>query len=370
MPKLLSVVFFGLCLSLLACEKEQLVAPRLTMEVPFGGYLIQLEDTFRLQAQAENAAQAQYNWLIEGEEFSTEQTLEFVPAAVGEYAVMLQVATEGGKDQWSFNLSVVSESKTSGPAFLSPYISKVFDYHYGPGQHAQTLAKKADGSAFIGDTQAYVLLGGWGGYITAGFDHTISNEIGNDFGVFTQPSIGSEPAVVFVMQDSNDDGLPNDGQWLQLKGSEFENPETVRNYEVTYFLTDSSEHVYWKDNQGQNGELLPEYESESWWWLNGQREVTLTGVKLPDSHHKDGDWTNIPGLFQWGYAENYQGEDHDEELRANLFDIQNAVDAQGNAVSLSGIDFIKVQSAVFQQAGWLNEVSTEIRGAFDLQMIQ
>jgi len=43
------------------------------------------------------------------------------------------------------------------------------------------------------------------------------------------------------------------------------------------------------------------------------------------------------------------------------------VDSLGNTVTLTNIRFIKVQTAVLQQAGWLNEVSTEIRGAKDLR---
>jgi hypothetical protein len=57
-------------------------------------------------------------------------------------------------------------------------------------------------------------------------------------------------------------------------------------------------------------------------------------------------------------------------LKANLFDISDAVDKNGNKANLSGISFIKVQSGVFQIAGWLNEVSTEVSGAVDLSLIE
>ena len=50
-------------------------------------------------------------------------------------------------------------------------------------------------------------------------------------------------------------------------------------------------------------------------------------------------------------------------------DISNAVDGSGNLANLSKIDFIKVQSGVFQVAGWLNEISTEISGAADLHLL-
>jgi hypothetical protein len=61
------------------------------------------------------------------------------------------------------------------------------------------------------------------------------------------------------------------------------------------------------------------------------------------------------------------GTDYDATVGANKFDISNAVDSLGNAVTLKSIRFIKIQTAVFQQAGWLNEVSTEVRGARDLR---
>jgi hypothetical protein len=71
--------------------------------------------------------------------------------------------------------------------------------------------------------------------------------------------------------------------------------------------------------------------------------------------------------FTWGYAENVYGNDFDKTLVSNKLDISNAVDSLGNAVNLPHIRFIKVQTGVFQQAGWTNEVSSEVRGAKDLR---
>jgi hypothetical protein len=71
--------------------------------------------------------------------------------------------------------------------------------------------------------------------------------------------------------------------------------------------------------------------------------------------------------FSWGYAENMYGTDYDSNVAANKLDISNALDAAGNPVNLTSIRFIKVQTGVFQQAGWTNEVSSEVRGAKDLR---
>jgi len=263
----------------------------------------------------------------------------------------------------------------------SPYITKVFDYIYGPGQHASLIDKSTKGDDFIGkpwtNGKSFTYLGGWGGCIIAGFDHPVKNGTGNDFAVFAQPGAGSEPGVVFVMADLNGDGLPNDGKWIELKGSEFNNSETIRKYKVTYYKPVNSGNVTWSDNQGQHGELIPVVASGTWWWqgYGDKTEMVFSGVKLPNAYENKPivagteNWVIRSGLFSFGYAECYRNNDYNSNLKANLFDISNAVDDAGNPVVLTSINFIKVQSGVFQIAGWLNEISTEVSGAVDLSMI-
>ncbi len=263
----------------------------------------------------------------------------------------------------------------------SPYITRVFDYKYAPGQHASLINKDVKGEDFTGKpwekSKSFTSLGGWGGYIIAGFDHKVTNRTGYDFAVYAQPGVGSEPGIVYVMEDKNGDGLPNDGDWIELKGSEFSNSETIRNYRITYYKPVNGGNVTWSDNQGKQGELVPVFDSGSWWWggYGENAQVAFSGVKLPNAYEnnpeQDGTehWTIRPGLFSYGYAECYGNTDYNITLKANMFDISNAVDASGNPVVLTGIDFIKVQSGVFQIAGWLNEISTEISGAADLSMI-
>jgi hypothetical protein len=78
-------------------------------------------------------------------------------------------------------------------------------------------------------------------------------------------------------------------------------------------------------------------------------------------------WAVPNDRFVWGYAENNFGTDYNNTSGSNRLDISNAVDSVGNSVSLPTIRFIKVQTAVFQQAGWTNEVSSELRGAKELK---
>jgi hypothetical protein len=263
----------------------------------------------------------------------------------------------------------------------SPYISKVFDYQYGPGQHASLIPADEKCEDFVGEPwkngKSYTSLGGWGGYIVAGFDHPVINTNGPDIALFTQPSVASEPAVVYVMEDTNSDGIPNDGPWLEIKGSEYANPETIHNYQVSYFKPDASGFVTWKDNQGNAGKLVPEFGTGTWWWsgYGDKTSITFSGERLPDAYSNSSKdpvvqyWMPRSGLFRFGYGECYNNEDYNPILKANFLDISSAVDASGMPANLTKINFIKVQSSVFQIAGWLNEVSTETSGAADIHLL-
>ncbi len=264
--------------------------------------------------------------------------------------------------------------KNDEPAVSSAYIAKVFEYVYAPGQNAKQ-AFLSDTATFIGEpkTDKWIFLGGFGGYIVAGFDHNVKNEDGADFEVYALPGTSPEPAVVYVMPDSNGDGKPNE-TWYELKGNQFENSK--RNYWVRYFkaIADTV-NITWKDAEGQTGALISGFGSafsSDWWWPSTTTDsITFYGTRLPDAFDKNTTsteqlWTVPHDRFTWGYAENMYGSDYETTFGGNKLDISNAVDSLGNAVNLTDIRFIKVQTGVFQQAGWLNEVSSEIRGAKDL----
>ena len=55
----------------------------------------------------------------------------------------------------------------------------------------------------------YVSLGGFGGYLVVGFDHSIDNSGDYDIAITGNAFDGSsEPGIVWVMQDENGDGCP------------------------------------------------------------------------------------------------------------------------------------------------------------------
>ena len=262
------------------------------------------------------------------------------------------------------------------PNASSAYITTVFDYVYAPGQHA-LLAKQTDSPNFIGEPtndKGWLYLGGFGGYVVAGFDHNVVNSDGFDFEVYALQGASPEPGVVYVMPDTNEDGLPNE-TWYELKGNQFANSH--RNYWVRYYkaVADSA-NITWKDKDGNSGKLISAYGSNyssGWWWPATKSDsITFKGTRLPDAYDNNSSngtqyWVVPSTRFTWGYAKNLYGTDYDATVGANKFDISNAVDSLGNAVNLPNIRFIKVQTGVLQQAGWLNEVSTEVRGAKDLR---
>ena len=144
---------------------------------------------------------------------------------------------------------ITTDPETTGTAEFN----KVYTYLPGPGQFINEAAEPATMEEAIAEAEKrlksnlYVSLGGFGGFIVVGFDHMVKNVDGYDFGIYGNAFDGSsEPGIVWVMQDSNGDGLPND-TWYELRGSETGKAETIQDYAVTYFRPEGPKQpVKWK----------------------------------------------------------------------------------------------------------------------------
>lgn len=271
----------------------------------------------------------------------------------------------------------------------SPYSTTVYEYIPAPGQFindtrgdagmtgAETVPAAA--SAWAQGRlalQRYVSLGAFGGHIIVGFDHSImAGSAEYDIligGNAIRSTIGgsNEPGIVWVMQDINGNGLPDD-EWYRLKGSDDNSPGAVTDYCVTYYRP-ASPHTYtlWSDNMGNSGQVdyCGAYHSQPFYyplWI-AQECYTLHGFLLPPNNSLDavtGMWNNA--AYGWGYADNMGSDSFsaDPETGAgqrNGFRISNAVCADGTPVELKYIDFIKVQTGVMAKSGPLGEVSTEV----------
>ena len=277
------------------------------------------------------------------------------------------------------------------------------EYRPAPGQFVNELPEYSEGDTEESmrqkaeDCLAYnagtmVTLGGYGGYIVVGFDHTIVNRpgeydfkiLGNAFYSTGKPTAASggssEPGIVMVSVDVNGNGLPDD-EWYELAGSEYHKEETVKNYGITYYrpdenktpvpgtdpsITDST-YVRWTDNQGGEGYLSKlTYHKQAYYpqWLSGET-LSFQGTRLADNAIDESGNGSYYVLYayDWGYADN-----HPNDSEKSNFNIDWAVDAEGNPVHLQGIDFIKIYTGVNQFNGWLGECSTEVAGVTDLHI--
>ena len=265
--------------------------------------------------------------------------------------------------------------------------NKVYEYTPAPGQFINEIktggfnASHTTSEAAITYAEnrmkenSWISLGGFGGYVVVGFDHSIDNSNTYDLGVVCNAFDGSsEAGIVWVMQDENGNGLPDD-TWYELAGSELGKYGTLCDYEVTYYRpAGRGMPVQWTDNYGESGEIdyLAQFHNQDYYyplWIE-EDSYTLKGTRLrARNYDQSGDGTYwIQPHYDWGYADNYSPTDFNSSDKANLFDISNAIDFEGNHINLSHIDFVKVQTAINSKSGWLGELSTEVCGFYDCNL--
>lgn len=321
---------------------------------------------------------ATYTWKLGNEIIGNEKTLGFVSDKVGAYDLMLEIKSGTSTKTVKTKVNVTQETAT-----YSKYISQVFDYLPAVGQFTNKLPAYVDGDtqtemtakagkALVGEKSTMITLGGYGGYVVFGFDHTIMNQPNKrDFKVLGNGFAGSsEPGIVMVAYDKNKNGKPDDDEWYEIAGSEYTNPTTIKNYSISYQKPTEEdkipnpEYVKWTDNQGNSGyKTKNSYHKQSYYplWF-GQNELKFSGTLLANNYTvNNGIWTGKQ--LAYGYVDNAPNNSEDSNI-----DIDWAVDKNGNSVKLLGIDFIKVYTATNQEAGWLGEISTEVAGAYDLHL--
>lgn len=273
----------------------------------------------------------------------------------------------------------------------------VYEWTPAPGQFINEDAMKAEISGELTaeaaaewaqkrlDSNLYVSLGAFGGYIVVGFDHSIvAGEADYDFAIAgnafylagTTSGGSNEPGIVYVMQDSNGNGKPDD-TWFELRGSDTFAETTIRDYSVTYRRPSApGMNVEWTDNRGNSGtvDYLKLWHKQPYYYPEWVKDdsYTLTGTRLQARTSKDdnGIWSNNP--FGWGYADN-MGEDNvslQSAAQCNRFRISDAIKADGSPANLRFIDFVKVQTGVCSKSPMLGEVSTEVFGFFDLSLLE
>lgn len=358
---------------------------------------------------ASNGDDVVYTWQVNDNEVVTGETsFIFKAESAGEYNITATATTENEGEQTTlthkFVVTVYEEGayyRQKSGASKADW-TKVFDYTPAPGQFINELktggfdgtqttkeAAIAYAEARMSKTNSdgtpnpvWVSLGGFGGYIVVGFDHSIDNSGDYDIAILGNSFDGSsEPGIVWVMQDENGNGEPDD-TWYELAGSETGKAETVQEYSVTYYRpTGAQMAVQWIDNLGNSGEIdyLKQFHSQDYYyplWIE-EDSYTLTGTCLePRNYDQSGNgsyWVNKH--FDWGYVDNCSPIDRltDDNNTgagaiANHFKISNAIDFECEPIHLDYIDFVKVQVGVNAKSGWLGELSTEVIGFYDYNM--
>jgi hypothetical protein len=333
-----------------------------------------------------------YSWNVQENESMTASTSDFVFISdkAGVYHINAVATKDDGDNPISitrnFEVTVYEEKEFYRPKNGASQAdwNKVFEYTPAPGQFINELktggfdASHNNPEAAITYAEGrlsegkWISLGGFGGYLVVGFDHSIDNNRSYNLGVVGNAFDGSsEPGIVWVMQDENGNGYPDD-TWYELAGSETGKFETYRDYAVTYYRPSGiGMPVQWTDNYGNNGEIdyLAQYHDQDYYyplWI-GDDSYTLKGTRLEARNYdQSGNGTYwVQPHYDWGYVDNFSPTDFNSSDKANFFKISNAIDFEGNPVNLSHIDFVKVQCAVNAKSGWLGELSTEVCGFYD-----
>ena len=378
-------------LSIVSCQPD---IPMVNLGID-DSYAIERMRTLILHPEYEGE---HYEWRMGDQVISTERDLIFCQAEAGTYHLQLEINNTTPSYTILHNTTIVVWDEQIA---YSPYISRVLEYNPAPGQFVNTMPQYEEGDTYAtmlqkveesiaGTNRTLISLGAWGGYVTFAFDHSVVNAPnqsdflieGNSFYASTTSKGGSsEPGIVMVSIDINQNGLPDD-PFYQLAGSEYHNSATIHNYSMTYHRTPAnhtpqpdkknslsdSTYIRWTDNQNQTGYLYKNtFHRQEYFplWLTDST-LTFVGSRLPDNAHdptgKGSYWVQSP--FDYGYADCHP---NDSTTRCS-FDIDWAVTDKGEPIHLPCVDFVRVYTGVFQQCGWTGEISTEISHARDLNI--
>lgn len=370
------------------CNKGEIIyttpAPVVSSNCRYDIITSKVGEDIAITPYIENANDAVFLWQINGITVGNDKHMVYKAAHSGTYHILFTVSTDFGETELKLTLYVSDEKGfTNLRPNSSVSVDTVFEYLPAPGQFINDPKAGFNGESTMQEACRYALtrfnegtwisLGGFGGYITAGFDHSIYNDKDYNIEIAGNAIKGSsEPGIVWVMQDKNGNGLPDD-IWYELKGSEYKQETTLHNYAVTYYKpSDMAQSVKWTDSNGKSDSIdyLESHTQDYYYplWVDDDSYI-LKGVRLESKNYEQSanNWVN--DSYDWGYADN-AGDKDSFSNSLNHFKIDDAVDAEGNPVALQFIDFVKVQTGVNAKSGRLGELSTEVVDIRDYNLIK
>ena len=274
------------------------------------------------------------------------------------------------------------------------FASELFEYSPAPGQFINDPISGSPSASLkilngIGNP---VSLGAYGGFIVLGFNSPVKNSPDNPYGIDfiiygNASSTHAEPGIVKVMKDENLNGLPDD-TWYEIAGSAHFTDDLKKDYRIEYtnpnqpFASD----VTWTDNLGVSGkvfknsfhyqpyypqkDLFPNLSDEN---LSFEGNVLKGNVAIENKVYEShpyafgyADMRPFIGQSISGIPDNPYTKGIIEGNGGDGIDITWATDAMGEYVYLDEINFIMIYTGVNDAAGWLGEISTEIRGIVDV----
>ncbi len=306
-------------------------------------------------------------WTVDGVvQNESSEFLTFEPTAKGVYLVTVTEQSSQAKATVQVTCTEPEGSffrpKTVGSKATA---AKAFDYIPAPGQFINyqigtTKAKALQDlqTSLNGGTASYI--GAYGGYWIVGFDHSVEDVTNKaDLKISGNAFAGwSEPGIVWVMQDENGNGLPDD-TWYELKGSETGKPETKQRYAITYYKPKTSgADVLWTDNLGRANTVdYNGYHTQAYYYPMFITEdyYTLVGTCLASGVFTSGGIVYAKD-FPWGYVDNYNT---DPSRKMDEFWLEDAIKADGSPANLKYIDFVKVHTGMAGKGAAVGEISTE-----------
>ena len=373
-----------------SCSKDDDVqqapaeAPKVTITTPDGGFAVDNRKWLKVNPTVvSDSASTTYTWTFNNDTISTAKNLLYTFGDAGTFTLTFTAKNSAGIAEQQITVKVAEKTYTGAV--------KVFDYSPAPGQFINGLPGWETGNTdqeMIAKAEkelhsnGMISLGGFGGYVVLGTDHTIISSKAGEYDFQLKSNAfpnWSEAGIIMVAIDANGNGLPDD-EWYEIAGSDYTSPETTHNYRITYYKPDENKeqkpdgmymldttYIQWKDNQGKSGFLsknvfntgpyYPQWKGDS---------ISFTGTLLTSKNIEDqsGNGTYfVSKPFAWGYADNVSDAEENAAIK-----ISWAVDKDGKTVKLPGIDFIKVHTGMRAEAGWLGEISTEVTGLVDLHL--
>lgn len=350
-------------------DVNRLAPPVISLIVPPTGLYVLTGREYTFAPEVQNGENARYEWYLDDSSVpvSTEKDYIFMRTQPGDCSLRLTVTNEDGTAEKTVAVHVVDVIPVRIAFIPSSYLADPLVRSVSLGR---TLFLRPQVSDAVGPEYAWYVNGVLQEDATQRmFAFTPEKEGEYDFSIPGNQFEGSnEPGVVWVMQDVNGNGKPDD-EWYELRGSETGGEWTVQEYAVTYYRpAGPRQGVKWTDNLGRSGQVayLGQFHAQDYYyplWLEEESHTYYgTGLRQNTTQTPGGDWSN--NSFEWGYVDNAGSDNLESSSKTGKtwFKISNAMTPDGQPAGLRYIDFIKVQSAINGSAGGLGELSTEVAG--------